>query len=196
MKKQILIILFSILSINLYAQSQLEAATIDFKEKNSYVAKLKISFGTEAKQEASLMVMDNMFILEFGEQKIFSDGESNFTYTQSANELVIRKIDSLSPLHSPRSLLYINKELFNIIEKKTIGTESIYTIKTKNNIADIADIKVILNNDTLNEIVVTDNTNNRLNILILDVNFNPNLKKQQFIYSPRNYKNVEIIDFR
>lgn len=196
MHKQLLLLFFLALSNNLRAQSQFEIATFNFKEKSSYTATLKISFDSNPEQDATLMILDNMFILKFGGQKNFSDGNSNFTYSESANELIIRNIDSLSPLLSPRSLLNLDKELFNIVKEEKNGIESIYTLKPKNNIADISSIDVIINNSKLKELIINSNTNNHFNIKILNVDFNPNLKKQQFIYYPRDYKNVEIIDFR
>lgn len=194
------IVVAILLSTPLFAQSILDRATAvyrdsDFCEVSLIVSVSNIDNQTEP-QKATLQLSGNKYILEFSDQRIFSDGESTYTFSKSANELIIENIDSQSPLQSPRSLLAINSKLFDVTNTVEKNGETILTLKSNEDIAGVNRIVVTIQNNKLLKVKVIDNGDNVINIDILSTDFNKIIDEDEFEYDKKNYKGVEIIDFR
>lgn len=187
-------------STKLNAKEHLEKATAKFSKHDSYLANLSIQFsiGNSKPQEesATLSIYGDMFRLEMDNQIIFSDSESNYTYTPRSKELVIETISKTSPLYSPMSLFSLDLDLFEIKEIETILEKRIYTLQNKTKMDGIDTIKVTLINNNISEVNIIDNTDNEIRIKVLSVDFGAPITPDIFKFNKREYKDVEIIDFR
>ena len=185
---------------NTEAKERLQRATEAFGKHSSFVASLVISINGEIsqtnEQNATLYVYDNMFKLEMENQIIFSDSKSNYTYNTEAGELVIEHIDTSSPLHSPRSLFSLDLNLFDITNTEVTTTKRVYTLVSNDKIDGVKSIKITLVNNNISEVDLTDNTDNDIKIEVLSVNFDAKVNPDIFKFNKKDYKGVEVIDFR
>lgn len=189
-----------LLSTPLFSQSILEKATAKYRDNDFCKLELNIYMGNihnqSEVQKATLELYGDKYILELNDQRIFSDGQNTYTYSRGANELIIEKIDILSPLQSPRSLLAIDSKLFDVTNTTQKGIKTVLTLKSNKDISGVNRIDVTIKDHELANIMVIDNGDNTIEIEILDAQFNKKTNLDRFKFHKKDYKGVEIIDFR
>ena len=201
MNKFLLICIFVFASLSVTGQDLLREATQKYKSTTTYKVDLSISTNNQSENEkhwesADLIVHGDKYILTLGDQLITSDGTDLYTYSPSLKELTIECIDNSSPLQSPRNLFTINQDNYDITNTVKTGAETTFTLGSKIDIANIDNIKAIVTQGSLSEIIITDNGGNIIEIKIHSTNFAEKADESMFKFDKKKYKGVEIIDFR
>ena len=114
---KLIIILFIFFGISSYSQDQTAKDVLDrLSEQTESYKDMSIEFlftfenkvqGIEENQNGKIILQDNIFQLEFSEQLIFNDGETQWIYSKDINEITIIQHDNEDDMMNPQKLFKI-----------------------------------------------------------------------------------------
>ncbi|MEP6583749.1 MAG: outer membrane lipoprotein carrier protein LolA [Ginsengibacter sp.] len=215
-------ILFSTLlfiSFNAFSQSSsgksdpeakkiLDGVSAKFKTYKSVVARFTLKIeNAEGKilgtKSGVVSMKDSKYRISISGQEIYSDGNNIWTYDKSANEVQITKFDASANMITPQKM-FTNFYDKDFLYKKNDESKAGKTISQEIELTPVDKSKaffkvlVVINkaNASITSTKVFEKNGNRYTYNVVSMKPNTNLSDLTFVFDPKNYPKVEIVDLR
>ena len=148
------------------------------------------------------MSKGNMFIAELGNQKLFCDGKTLWTYLKDVNEVQINNFEKGQDIMTPNDIFKIAEKdyLAYMGEKVTEGGKSLQIIELtpKNKSLSFSKIKMYVNtsDNSVMKGVVFDKNAIHYTYSISNFKSNVEMSNSSFTFDKTKYPGVEVIDLR
>jgi outer membrane lipoprotein carrier protein len=136
-------------------------------------------------------------------QEIYCDGSNIWTYDKAANEVTITKFDNESSSLTPQKLFtnfYDKDFLYKLNGEKKVGAKTIQEIEMTPTDKTKPFHKVYIYIDkaakSLSSTKVLEKTGNRYSYTVNSMKPNAAIAETQFIFDPKKYPGVEVVDLR
>ncbi len=185
-----------------FAQQTLTNATKIYRENTRFELDINLSVAQKSSvnlsQKGVLRVSGDKYMIDVKNDLIFCDGVNTYNYSRKNKEIVIEKVSTSSPLYSPRKVLAIDSKAFRVIDSNIKKDTEFFTLINNGTSEEhnVNKIYVEIEKGFLTKIVIEDFSQNLITIQVLKSNFNPTFNDNIFEFNKKNYKGVEIIDFR
>ncbi|MBS1927378.1 MAG: outer membrane lipoprotein carrier protein LolA [Chitinophagaceae bacterium] len=188
------------------AKKILDAVSTRFKSYKSVKAgfSLKIenasgkNIGTKT---GNVFMKGSRYKVNITGQEIFSDGNNTWTYDKGAKEVTINKIDPTVNSITPQKLFtnfYDKDFLYKLNGVVTLNGKKVQEIeltpvdKTK----PFHKVLLYINNNNITTTKIFEKTGNRYTYSITNMNTTTNIPDNTFVFDPKNYPGVEVVDLR
>lgn len=216
MRKLLLAIAFLVNGIVILAQTSsdpaakqiLDAVSAKFKTFTSVQAgftyKVEDAKGKVLSSKTGTITMKGTkYKVSFGNQEIFCDGKTVWSYDKSAKEVTINNIDPSGSTLTPQKLFtnFYDKDFLYVLngEKKS-GTKVLQEIEMTPTDKSKAFHKVYLQVDkaakTIYSTKVLENTGNRYTYTVSNMKTNAAVADNVFVFDKKKYPGVEEVDLR
>jgi outer membrane lipoprotein carrier protein len=157
---------------------------------------------SQEKQKGNLMVKGNKFRLDIANQIIICDNKTIWTYSKEVNEV---QIDNYNPKEGAIRIddiftMYGKGFLYKTLETKKEGNREIVTIELtpKDKKKKFFKIKVVVDktNQTILSSQVFDKSGTIHTYTVTNQVPNFKFEDNQFVFDPKKYQGIEIIDLR
>ncbi|GAB3987289.1 hypothetical protein GCM10028807_06950 [Spirosoma daeguense] len=188
------------------AQAILDAMSKQYKSLKSYQASFNYSnTGAGAKEsvKGDLMVKGEKFRLALGDQEVFTDGQTMYTYLKESNEMNVQDFEkgNTSELN-PTQIYNIYKQGFDykFLKEQKQGSRTVEVIELTAKRAKSPVSTVQLSVDKVDKSVrnwlIVNKDGSRTTYTITKFTPNANVADTQFIFNKAKYPGVEVIDLR
>ncbi len=149
-----------------------------------------------------VMSKGNMFVAELGNQKLFCDGKTLWTYLKDVNEVQINNFEKGQDIITPNDIFKIAEKdyLAYMGEKVTEGGKSLQIIELtpKNKSLSFSKIKMYVNtaDNSVSKGVVYDKNAIHYTYSISNFKSNVEMTNSSFTFDKSKYPGVEVIDLR
>ena len=188
------------------AKKILDAVSAKFKTFKSVQAKfsLKIenasgkALGTKT---GTVFMKGGRYRISVTGQEIFSDGSNVWTLDKASKEVTISKIDPSANSLTPQKLFtnfYDKDFLYKLNGKAKVGAKSMNEVeltpidKTK----PFHKILLYVDNNTIASTKLFEKSGNRYTYTTSGLNPNANITDATFVFDPKKYPGVEVVDLR
>ena len=134
---------------------------------------------------------------------VFSDGVTIWNYMKDGNQVTISNVDETgSELMDPSSLFTIYEKGFKskFVNETVKDNKTVYQIDLfpEDESQDVSKVSLFIDKKTMliHSAVLYGTDGNLYGVEVKKMDTNQNLPDSGFVFSPENYKDVEIIDFR
>jgi outer membrane lipoprotein-sorting protein len=157
---------------------------------------------SQEKQKGNLMVKGNKFRLDIANQTIICDNKTIWTYSKEVNEV---QIDNYNPKEGAIRIddiftMYGKGFLYKTLETKKEGNRELVTIELtpKDKKKKFFKIKVVVDktNQTILSSQVFDKSGTIHTYTVTNQVPNFKFEDNQFVFDPKKYQGIEIIDLR
>lgn len=190
------------------AKKILDAVSNKFKTyktlKGNFVLEIKDANGKiQGTKKGKLILKGNKYCINLTGQDIVCDGKNVWTYDQTANEVQLDKFDPTGSTLSPQKLFtnfYDKDFLYMLRGEKKAGAKTFQEVeltptdKTKSFFKVLVTIEKSANMITNTQIF--EKNGNRFAYEMTNVVTNATLGDELFIFDPKKYKGIEVIDLR
>ncbi|MGL4332739.1 MAG: LolA-like putative outer membrane lipoprotein chaperone [Bacteroidales bacterium] len=190
------------------AEDIMKKAETSFNNDGGVKANFTLAVENKAKATAesfdgTILMRGNKFFIQTPEIKVWYNGKDQWTLLSNSDEVNLTSpTEAESDAMNPSVLFKLYKNGFKatMLKDKKIQNQSYYQIllepKTKR--ADLRSITVSINisNFQIKEIVMDQNNQWANKILITQYNRNQTLKDSDFVFNPKQYPTIELIDLR
>ncbi len=175
-----------------------------FKTMQMDISLIVENMESKSKETKSGKVMSkgNMFIAELGNQKLFCDGKTLWTYLKDVNEVQINNFEKGQGILTPNDIFKIADKdyLAYMGEKVTEGGKTLQIIELtpKNKNMSFSKIKMYINtaDNSVLKGVVFDKNAVHYTYLISNFKSNVEMSNGSFTFDKLKYPGVEVIDLR
>jgi outer membrane lipoprotein-sorting protein len=136
-------------------------------------------------------------------QEIFCDGKNVWTFDKAANEVQLTEFDNSSGSITPQKLFtnfYDKDFLYKLNGKKSVGGKSIQEVELTPTDKSKPFFKVLVMVDDASKMInatqIFEKTGNRYQYSLSNVVTNTTLGDDLFVFDPKKYPGVEVIDLR
>lgn len=220
MIKKILFGFFLFLSFNAFSQSSstgksdpdakkiLDNVSAKFKTYKSVIARFTLKIeNSEGKVLGTKSGVVNMrgskYRISVSGQEIYSDGNNIWTYDKSANEVQVTKFDGSANMITPQKMFtnfYDKDFLYKLNGESKVGKRTIQEIELTPVDKSKTFFKVLVGIDKANQSIastkVFEKNGNKYTYNVVSMKTNTTILDSLFIFDPKNYPNVEVIDLR
>ena len=184
----------------------LDAVSAKFKKHKSVQAKFSLKIENASgknlgTKNGTVYMKGTRYRVTIPGQDIYSDGSNVWTYDKSANEVTISKIDPAANSITPQKLFtnfYDKDFLYKLNGNVKLSGKTMQEVELTPIDKSKAFHKVLLyvSNSTLNTTKIFEKTGNRYTYSINNMTVNGNISDAIFIFDPKKYPGVEIVDLR
>ena len=216
MKRIVLIaLILSASAVTCFAQSNdpaakkiLDGVSSKFKSFKSVLAnftyKVENAVGkTLSTKKGSVTMKGTKYRLSFGEQEIWCDGKTVWSYDKNANEVTVNKVDASSGSITPQKLFsnfYDKDFLYKLNGDKKEGSKTLQEIEMTPTDKSKSYSKLYLlvdkNAQTIYSTKVLENGGNRYNYTVNQMKPNVPADDSQFVFDKSKYPGVEEINLQ
>lgn len=190
------------------AKKVLDKVSSKFKTYKSVTAKftLKIENG-EGKvlgtKTGTVNMKGNRYRISIPGQEIYSDGNNIWTYDKDANEVQITQIDPSANMITPQKMFtnfYDKDFLYKLNDEAALSKKGLQEIeltpvdKTKTFFKVL--VAIDKGSQTLKSTKVFEKNGNKYTYNVLSLKSNAALPESLFVFDPKSYPNVEVVDLR
>lgn len=212
----ILVLLFGVITIKTTAQATNDPEAkkildgVSAKFKTYKTVKSTFTFKTEnaagkalSSKKGTVWIKGNKYKVSIVGQEIFCDGVNVWNYDKSANEVTITKFDANSGGLTPQKMFtnfYDKDFLYKLNGEKKQGTKVIQEIELTPTDKTKTYHKVYLSIDkagkTISTTKVIEKDQTKHSIIVNTFTPNGAIDDSQFVFDPKKYPGVEIVDNR
>ena len=220
MIKKILFSFFLFLSFNSFSQFSstgksdpdakkiLDNVSAKFKTYKSVIARFTLKIeNSEGKVLGTKSGIVNMrgskYRISVSGQEIYSDGNNIWTYDKSANEVQVTKFDGSANMITPQRMFtnfYDRDFLYKLNGESKVRKRIIQEIELTPVDKSKTFFKVLVGIDKANQSIastkVFEKNGNKYTYNVVSMKTNTAISDSLFIFEPKNYPNVEVIDLR
>ncbi len=220
MIKKILFSFFLFLSFNAFSQFSstgksdpdakkiLDNVSAKFKTYKSVIARFTLKIeNSEGKVLGTKSGIVNMrgskYRISVSGQEIYSDGNNIWTYDKSANEVQVTKFDGSANMITPQRMFtnfYDKDFLYKLNGESKVLKRTIQEIELTPVDKSKTFFKVLVGIDKANQSIastkVFEKNGNKYTYNVVSMKTNTAILDSLFIFDPKNYPNVEVIDLR
>lgn len=190
------------------AKKVLDAVSAKFKTFSTVQAgftyKVENADGKPMSNKTGTIFMKGLkYKVSFGDQEIFCDGKTVWSYDKSANEVTINDLDNSAGTITPQKLFtnfYDNDFLYLMNGEKKVGTKTLQEIEMTPTDKSKPFHKVYVQVDkaakTLYSTKVLENGGNRYTYTVSSMKTNLPVADNQFVFNKSKYPGVEEVDLR
>jgi outer membrane lipoprotein carrier protein len=190
------------------AKKVLDAVSAKFKTfktvKAGFSYKVENAAGkVMSSKTGSILMKGTKYKVSFGEQQIFCDGVTVWSYDKSSNEVTITSLDASGGTITPQKLFtnfYDNDFLYKMNGEKKIGAKTLQEIEMTPTDKTKPFHKVYIMVDktarTLYSTKVLENTGNKYTYTVSNMSTNAALADNQFVFDKTKFPGVEVVDLR
>ena len=190
------------------AKKVLDAVSAKFKSfrsvKAGFTYKVENSAGKAMSSKSGTILMKGTkYRVSFGDQEIFSDGKTVWSYDKSANEVTVNNLDAASGTITPQKLFtdfYDKDFLYKLNGDKKIGSKTVQEIEMTPTDKSKPFFKVYVNIDknsqTLYSTKVMEKAGGRYTYTVSSLVPNASVTDAQFLFDKSKYPGVEVVDLR
>lgn len=159
----------------------------------------------DEKNEGSIIMKGQKYRVELKDLglQVYSDGETLWNYMAEGNQVTINAIDNeSSDLMDPSTLFSIYEKGFDskFISETKIGAKSILQIELLPNNEEYEVSKIVVSIDKnsmlLHAAVLYSSDGNQYGIEVKKMDTTKVFPDSEFIFNPKNFPDIEVIDFR
>jgi outer membrane lipoprotein carrier protein len=184
------------------AKKILDAVSAQFKTYKNVQAKFSVKIENGAGKSlgvktGNFYLKGNKYRISATGQEVFSDGSNIWTLDKAAKEVTINKIDPNATTITPQKLFtnFYDKDFLYKLNGTTKGVSEIEltpTDKTK----PIFKILLYITNNAISSAKFLEKTGNKYTLGISNVNTTTAVPEATFIFDPKKYPGVEVVDLR
>lgn len=190
------------------AKKVLDAVSAKFKTFKSVKAgfnyKVESSAGKALSNKTGTIQMKaTKYRVSFGDQEIFCDGKTVWSYDKSSNEVTVSDLDNASGAITPQKLFtnfYDNDFLYKMNGEKKTGAKTLQEIEMTPTDKSKPFHKVFVMVDktaqTLYSTKVLEKAGNRYTYTVSNMTTNGTIADTQFTFDKAKYPGVEVVDLR
>jgi outer membrane lipoprotein-sorting protein len=190
------------------AKKVLDAVSSKFKSFKSVLAnftyKVENAVGkTLSTKKGSVTMKGTKYRLSFGEQEIWCDGKTVWSYDKNSNEVTVNKVDASSGALTPQKLFsnfYDKDFLYKLNGDKKEGAKTLQEIEMtptdKSKSFSKLYVLVDKNAQTIYSTKVLENGGNRYNYTVNTMKPNVTAEDSQFVFDKSKYPGVEEINLQ
>lgn len=190
------------------AKKVLDAVSTKFKSFKSLkgIFSLEVKDGsgkTQGKKSGTVYMKGAKYRVSITGQEIFCDGKNVWTFDKSANEVQLTEFDNSSGSITPQKLFtnfYDKDFLYKLNGKKSVGGKSIQEVELTPTDKSKPFFKVLVMVDDASKMInatqIFEKTGNRYQYSLSNVVTNTTLGDDLFVFDPKKYPGVEVIDLR
>ncbi len=190
------------------AKKILDAVSAKFKTFRSVQAKFSLSIDntsgkTMGNKSGNVYMKGSKYRISVTGQEIFCDGSNVSTYDKSANEVTITKVDPTANTITPQKIFtnfYDKDFLYKLNGDKTIKGKAVQEIELTPVDKTKTFFKVLLYIDKATSTVtgakLFEKAGNRYTYSVSNLNGKGNISDAQFVFDPKKYPGVEVVDLR
>ncbi len=190
------------------AKKILDQVSSKFKTYKSVVAQFTLKIeNSEGKVLGTKTGVVNMkgskYKITISGQEIYSDGNNIWTYDNSDNEVQVTKFDGSSNMITPQKMFtnfYDKDFLYKLNGESKSGKRTIREIELTPVDKTKTFFKVLVSIDKLNQSIVStkvfEKNGNKYTYNVLSMKTNNPIPDALFVFDPKKYQNVEVIDLR
>lgn len=190
------------------AEDIMKKAETSFNNDGGVKANFTLAVENKAKAtsesfDGTILMRGNKFFIQTPEIKVWYNGKDQWTLLSNSDEVNLTSpAEAESDAMNPSVLFKLYKNGFKatMLKDKKIQNQSYYQIRLepKTKRADLRSITVSINksNYQIKEIVMDQNNQSANKILITQYNRNQTLKDSDFVFNPKQYPTIELIDLR
>jgi outer membrane lipoprotein carrier protein len=190
------------------AKKVLDAVSAKFKTfksvKAGFTYKVENATGKVLSTKTGTILMKGTkYKVTFGEQQIFCDGTTVWSYDKSSNEVTITSLDASGGTITPQKLFtnfYDNDFLYKMNGEKKVGAKVLQEIEMTPTDKTRPFHKVYVMVDktaqTLFSTKVLENTGNKYTYTVSNMSTNAAMADNQFVFDKTKFPGVEVVDLR
>lgn len=190
------------------AKTILDNVSAKFKTYKTVTADFTLSITNasgkvEGTKKGIVYMKGSKYKVNISGQEIYSDGNNIWTYDKSANEVQVTKFDPSSNTITPQKMFtnfYDKDFLYKLNGESKQGKRTIQEIELTPVDKSKTFFKVLVEIDkTTKNIVSTkvfEKNGNRYIYSVTAIKTNTTLPESLFVYDPKKYRNVEVVDLR
>lgn len=190
------------------AEDLMKKAETSFYNDGGVKANFTLAVENKAKAtsesfDGTILMKGNRFFIQTPEIKVWYNGTDQWTLLSNSDEVnLTAPAEAESDAMNPSVLFKLYKNGFKAtkLQDKKVDNQNFYQIRLepKTKRADLRSITVLINksNFQIKEIVMDQNNQSANKIRITQYNRNQSLKDSDFIFNPKQYPNIDIIDLR
>jgi chaperone LolA len=190
------------------AKKILDAVSVKFKSyktvKATFTYKVENAAGkTLSSKAGSVLMKGTKYRVTIVGQEIFCDGVNIWTYDKAAKEVTITKFDNDNSTLTPQKLFtnfYDKDFLYKLNGEKKQGTKTIQEIEMtpidKSKPFHKVYIYIDKTGKTLSSTKVLEKSGSRYSYTVNTITPNSTIDDKQFLFDPKKYPGVEIVDLR
>jgi outer membrane lipoprotein carrier protein len=186
------------------AKKVLDAVSAKFKTFKAVTAKFILKMENSAgkslgSKSGTVYMKGTKYRVSVTGQEIFCDGSNVWTYDKASNEVTISKLDAANNTITPQKLFtnFYDKDFLYKLNSEAKGIQEVELTpidKSK------AFHKVLVNvnkaSQTIGSTKVFEKTGNRFTYTVSSMNTTAPVADAQFIFDPKKYPGVEVVDLR
>jgi outer membrane lipoprotein-sorting protein len=190
------------------AKKVLDAVSAKFKTfksvKAGFTYKVENAAGKVlSTKTGSILMKGTKYKVVFGEQQIFCDGVTVWSYDKSSNEVTVSSLDASGGTITPQKLFtnfYDNDFLYKMNGEKKVGAKVLQEIEMTPTDKTKPFHKVYVMVDktaqTLFSTKVLENTGNKYTYTVSNMSTNAAMADNQFVFDKTKFPGVEVVDLR
>lgn len=190
------------------AKKILDKVSAKFKTYKSVVARFTLKIeNSEGKVLGTKSGVVNMkgskYRISVSGQEIYSDGNNIWTYDKSANEVQVTKFDGSANMITPQKMFtnfYDKDFLYKLNGESKVAKKSTQEIELTPVDKSKAFFKVLVGIDKANQAIVStkvfEKNGNKYTYNVVSMKTNSDIPDSLFVFNPKNYPNVEVVDLR
>ena len=206
---KLIIILFIFFGISSYSQDQTAKDVLDrLSEQTESYKDMSIEFlftfenkvqGIEENQNGKIILQDNIFQLEFSEQLIFNDGETQWIYSKDINEITIIQHDNEDDMMNPQKLFKIYEKNYKYkyieeLSKDNLRQHLLELYPEEENAFKKIQLYVDITKNQLKEMILFDKNGGKYTYKV--IKFESDKLNKTLVFDVKKYGDAEIIDLR
>ncbi len=190
------------------AKEILDNVSAKFKTFKSVIARFTLKIeNSEGKvlgtKSGVVSMRGSKYRISVSGQEIYSDGNNIWTYDKSANEVQVTKFDGSANMITPQKMFtnfYDKDFLYKLNGESKVGKRTIQEVELTPVDKSKTFFKVLVGIDKANQSIVStkvfEKNGNKYTYNVVSMRTNTAILDSLFIFDPKNYPNVEVIDLR
>jgi outer membrane lipoprotein carrier protein len=190
------------------AKKILDAVSTKFKSfksvKAGFTYKVENGAGKALSTKTGTILMKaTKYKVGFGDQQIFCDGKTVWSYDKSTNEVTVSNLDASGGTITPQKLFtnfYDKDFLYKLNGEKKVGAKTLQEIEMTPTDKSKSFHKVYLQVDKTAQSIystkVLENSGNRYTYTVSNMSTNQTIADNQFVFDKTKFPGVEVVDLR
>lgn len=190
------------------AKKILESVSAKFKSystvKAAFSLKIENSAGkVQGVKKGTAYMKGNQYKVELTDQEIFCNAQNVWTYDKNSNEVQVNKFDASASSFSPQKLFtnfYDKDFLYKLNGEKKEGGKTLQEIELTPTDKNKAFFKILAFVDKVSKTIVStrlfEKNGNRYVYSVTSFSPNVKLDNSLFVFDPKKYPGVEVIDLQ
>ena len=190
------------------AKKVLDAVSAKFKSfstvQANFTYKVENAEGKSMSAKTGTVSMKGTkYKVTFGDQEIFCDGKTVWSYDKGSNEVTINELDASEGMITPQKLFtnfYDADFLYILTGEKKVGTKTLQEIEMtptdKSKPFHKVYVQVDKNEKTIQSTRILENGGNRYSYTVTSMKTNLPMADNMFVFNKSKYPGVEEIDLR